>query len=74
MFICDENINTGFTNKKHVELALKKVQTAFPDFPSNTYLQGKIDKLQKNSSTCPRLEIIEEVIEVIGEVERQSED
>lgn len=53
MFICDENINTGFTNKKHVELALKKVQTAFPDFPSNTYLQGKIDKLQKTLQPAP---------------------
>ncbi|EMK8419703.1 hypothetical protein V9O75_002825 [Shigella sonnei] len=73
MFICDQTINTGFTNEKHVELALKNVQTAFPDFPSNTYLQGKMDKL-KNSSTCSRLEIIEAVIKVIDEVERESED
>jgi hypothetical protein len=74
MFICDKNINTNFTDEKHFELALKNVQTAFPDFPSNVYLHSKLDRL-KHSSTYSRLEIIDEVIEVIRrDVERQTED
>lgn len=74
MFICDQTIYADFTDEKHFELALKNVQTAFPDFPSNTYLQSKLEKLKKNSSTYSRLEIIDALIEVIGEVERQTED
>ncbi|VGB99573.1 Uncharacterised protein [Klebsiella pneumoniae] len=73
MFICD-NINTNFTDEEHFDLALKNVQTAFPDLSSNTYLNGKIARLKKHSSTHSRLEIIDEIIEVIKEVERQNED
>ncbi|POW50021.1 hypothetical protein N5580_22315 (plasmid) [Pantoea piersonii] len=74
MFICDKTINTKYTDEKHVELALKNVQTAFPNFPSNTYLQGKIDNLKKHSSTYSRLEIIDAVIEDIIDVEKTSDD
>ncbi|HBZ8014921.1 TPA: hypothetical protein MM158_005147 [Klebsiella pneumoniae] len=74
MFICDQTINTGFTDEKHVELAIKNVQTAFPDFPANAYLKGKLDSLKKCSLTCSRLEIIDSILDVIMDIERQSED
>lgn len=74
MFICDKNINTKFTDEKNFDLALKNIQTAFPDLPSNTYLQDKLERLKRHSSTHSRLEIIDKIIEVIKEVETQDED
>lgn len=53
MFICDKNINTKFTDEKNLDLALKNIQTAFPDLPSNTYLQDKLERLKKFFNSFP---------------------
>ncbi|EEF4590869.1 hypothetical protein FWN81_22005 [Salmonella enterica] len=74
MFICDQTINTNLTDEKHVELAIKDIQTAFRSATSTIYIQGKIEHLKKHSSKFSRLEIIDEICKVIVEIERQDVD
>lgn len=74
MFICDQTINKGFSDEKHVELAIKNIQTAFADQTSTVYMQNKIDKLKKRSSNFSRVQIIDDIVDSIIEVERDDVD
>lgn len=74
MFICDQTINTNLSDEKHVELALKNIQTTFPSATSTIYIQGKIQNLKKHSSKLSRLQIIDEICKVIVEIEKQDVD
>lgn len=75
IFICLSAIKLLIRNllKKNVDFALKDIQTAFPDFDSNDYTQGKIDNLKRNSSTHSRLAIIDAVIQYLIEAERNGQ-